>query len=364
MEIVSFGAHESPQDYRDISLSSVVEPVTLPLSFSVDVSMLPVENQRQIGACVGHAGAKYKQKLDQKDTGRVIPESPRFLYAVCKCLDGILSQGTYPRTSMKVLMDYGCATTDTVPNDTTLDHETYVYNRNLNNIPSEAFKDAETQKIGGYASVDITLDGIQSAVFQSSGCSMLVRVGKEWYTDKNGLITWNADSILPIKPPAVIISGHEIYVYGYETVGEDMKIFFINSWSGDWASAGKGWFWWSEYKNFIVEAWTAVDIKNEVLEQVQNLPAPSTFKYNFRNVILYGQRDEDVKNLQIALKIEGLFRYPEITGYYGDISAEAVLAFQKKYNVASWLELSLLKGRRAGKKTLLKLNQLYNVGKN
>lgn len=361
MEIkISTGAFESPRDYRDIALDSVLPPVTLPESFSIDISMLPIENQRQIGACVGHAGAKYKQKLDQVDTGKIIRESPRFLYAVCKCLDGITDQGTFPRLSMKVLFDYGCATEDTVPNDTTLDHETYVYNRDINKIPKEAFKDAIQNKISGYAAVDISPEGIKKSIYQSTGCSMLVRVGKEWYSDKNGLNTWDPERILPIRPPAVIISGHQIYVYGYETVGDDMKIFFINSWSGDWATAGKGWFWWSEYKNFIVEAWTALDIPNKLLEQVQNLPSENNFKYEFKNVIVIGDRGPDVKALQTALKIDGTFTYPEITGFYGAITAKAVMDFQKKYKVASWLELVFLKGERVGPKTLATLNRLFN----
>lgn len=360
MEIVSTGGIPSPRDYRDIALSSVVAPVPLPDSFVIDIANLPIENQRKIGACVGHATSKYKQKLDLSDTGKIINESPRFIYAICKALDNFPGEGTYPRLSMKVLMDYGCATTDTVPNDTNLDHESYVYNRNINNIPSQAFTDAAQNKISSYASVDITLDGIRNAVYQSEGCSTLVQVGTEWYTDKNGLVTWDPNKILPIQPPKVIISGHQVYVYGYEKVGDDFKIHFINSWSGDWASYGKGYFMWSQYKNFITEAWTAIDIPNKLLEQVQNLPNEGSFKYNFKNVLTYGQRSLDVKMLQIALKIDGTFKYPEITGYYGAITAKAVYDFQVKYKVASWLELYLLKGNRVGAKTLKKLNELFN----
>ncbi len=358
--IPALGGFSSPRDYRDISLSSVVAPVVFPESYMIDVSLLPIENQRKIGACVGHASAKYKQRLDFVDTGKIIQESPRFIYAICKAIDGISSEGTFPRLSMKVLFDYGCATTETVPNDTTLDHETYVYNRMINQIPAAAFTDALANKISGYASVDISMDGIKSAIYQSDGCSALVQVGKEWYTDKNGLVTWDQNRILPIKPPSVIISGHQIYIYGYEMVGEDMKIYFINSWSKDWASAGKGFFLWSEYKNFITEAWTAIDIPNKLLEQAQNLPKPDDFKYNFKNVILYGQKSADVKALQTALKIDGTFKYPEITGYYGAITAKAVYDFQVKYKVAGWLELSLLKGNRVGTKTLQALNRLFN----
>lgn len=329
-------------------------------NLEVEESHSYVVNFMAVHNCVGHATAKYKQKLDLTDAGKLINLSPRFVYSVCKAVDGWSGEGTYPRLSLKVLKDYGCATEETVPNNSSLPHEEYVYYRDINKIPKEAFKEAETAKIESYASVDITPSGIKTAISQSEGCSMLVMVGNEWYTDKNGLNTWDKNRILPIKPPKVIISGHQIYAYGYETVGDDFKIHFINSWSSDWADGGKGWFWWSEYKNFITEAWTAIDIPNELLEQAQNLPSEEEFKYNFKNVITYGQKSEDVRALQTALKILGFFKYPEITGYYGPITAKAVYDFQVKYNVASFWELYFLRGNRVGPKTRAMLNNLFN----
>jgi hypothetical protein len=206
------------------------------------------------------------------------------------------------------------------------------------------------------------LDEIKSAIIKGNGMSTLVRVGAEWYSDQNGT-TWDPSRLLPIKPPASIISGHQIYVYGYENNadGTDTKIHFLNSWSDQWADGGKGWFWWSEYKSFIIEAYTAVDIAQGLLDDAHNLPSPSAFKYNFTKVLSKGDRNIDVKALQKALQIDGTFSADQnITGYYGDITASAVLAFQKKYKVASLAELLFLRGRRVGAKTLSKLNSMFN----
>lgn len=360
MEEIKFGAIPSPKDYRDIHLASVIPTSKVyPDKFFNDISFLPIDHQREIGACVGHAAAKYKQKLDLVDTGKLFSLSPRFVYAICKAWDGYEGEGTYPRLSMKALKEFGCSTEDTLKNDTTLDHETYVFNRDINKIPMDAFRDARDFKISGYASVDLDIDGIKKAIVEANGCSMLVQVGREWYSDKKGN-TWDKNRILPIKPPARVISGHQVYVYGYEAVGDDMKIFFINSWSNDWADNGTGWFWFSEYSKYIVEAWTAVDIPTKIINEIKGLPDPKKFKHNFSKVLTFGMWGEDIKALQIALRICGDFKYPEVTGFYGLQTAKAVYEFQTKYQLAGYWELFLLGGKRVGAKTLAKLNSLFN----
>lgn len=359
LELSKFGGVPSPKDYRDIALADVVEPVVLPDSYKLDVSQLKVWHQRKLGACVGHATAKYKQYLDWKDEDEVPQLSPRFVYALCKMQDGYDGEGTYPRISMKVLKDHGCATQTTVPNDTELSHAEYIYNLDKTRISDAAFKEAEKYKISSYASVGVTLDGIKRAIYQCGGASALLRVGNEWYTDVNGNVTWNAEAILPLRPPKVDISGHQVYLYGYEKVGDDTKIFLLNSWSKEWGDNGTGWFWWSQYAPFVSEAYTAVDIPKSELNDAQNLPPADKFKYNFTKQLSYGMDSEDVKKLQTALKIDGTYTGP-VTGWYGPLTAGGVHKFQVKYALASLWELVLLKGRRVGPKTLAQLNKLFN----
>ena len=75
--------------------------------------------------------------------------------------------------------------------------------------------------------------------------------------------------------------------------------------------------------------------------------------------------DPEVRKLQDVLKFEGMFpRNTDSTGYYGAITARAVLQFQKKYQVASLTELEALQGRIAGPKTIQKLNELYGLNSN
>lgn len=351
-----FGGIKSPPDYRNIPLASVVEPTVFPKSFFIDIEELPVENQRKIGACVGHAFAKYKQLLDLHDTGKIIPLSPRFLYAIAKARDGVSGEGTFPRLVAKILKDVGCSTTDTVPNDTTIDHESYVYQRDETKIPKAALDEAYKAQVGGYAFPEMTKDGFKQAIYQAQGAALLMRIGQEWWTRKDGAASWQQHDIVPLRPPKEIVSGHEVYLYGYEDTLTDTKFYIFNSWSTAWGDKGKAFFYWSEYKAFLDEAVTLIDIPDHLLEEAHILPAK--FKHVFTTPMEYGQVNMEVKMLQRALAQEGLFS-AEATSYYGDATARAVLAFQKKYLTLSVYEEFILKGKKAGPKTLKKLNELY-----
>lgn len=84
--------------------------------------------------------------------------------------------------------------------------------------------------------------------------------------------------------------------------------------------------------------------------------------YKFSTPLVFGfMVNNDVKWLQEILKYEGLFPKSILsTGNYLQITAKAVLAFQKKYQVAPNSELDPLQGRRVGSKTIAKLNELYS----
>lgn len=82
--------------------------------------------------------------------------------------------------------------------------------------------------------------------------------------------------------------------------------------------------------------------------------------YSFALPMEFGQTSADIKALQDILKYETLLPTNiSSTGYYGALTAQAVLKFQKKYQVAPDAELDPLQGRRCGQKTIAKLNQLY-----
>ena len=369
-----FGINKSPVDYRDIPMATVVAaPTTLPSSGFVDISKLPVWYQRQIGACTGHAGGKLKQKLDSVDLNSVPQLSARFLYAIAKCKDGQQAQGTSPRNIAQALKDYGCATEATVPNDTTLDHETYVFNRKIENIPVAAFTEAVRYKISGYSFPNVkNLSELKTAVLNCNGAMLLVQVGQEWWTSKVGVTSWSAADVLPLRAPKSIVSGHEVYLYGYTDVVENgitrTKIYIFNSWSDQWGDKGMGWFYYDEYAAFVIEAITVTDIPDSIASQLKLLPAKADFKHSFATAINFGQTGAEVTALQTALMIDGCFPSSEYAqllicnglGTYGPHTALAVTAYQTKYKLATPAVIAGIAGKSVGPATRAHLNSWTN----
>lgn len=86
---------------------------------------------------------------------------------------------------------------------------------------------------------------------------------------------------------------------------------------------------------------------------------PNTPK--FTKVMVYGERSDDVRRLQDFLKTQGVLPTNiDSTGFYGQLTAQAVYLFQVKNNVAPLSELNALKGvrSRVGTKTLAVINSL------
>lgn len=97
-----------------------------------------------------------------------------------------------------------------------------------------------------------------------------------------------------------------------------------------------------------------------------NLPNPRpnkeksiSFRFNFYRHLQVGDRGEDVKKLQRALKDLGFFSYPELTGYFGGITRKAVIDFQEYYANEVLKFFGLAKGTGyVGRTTIAKLHKL------
>jgi len=362
----SFGFFESPEDYRDIPLQAVISDETnLPEEFELNIEQLPNWNQKQIGSCIGHASAKGKQVLELKETGKVIPLSPRFIYALCKSQDGLPYEGTFYRMAGKVLMDYGCATEMTVPNNSDLTHAEYI---NLKNIPPSAYKEAKQYAIKGYVYVNpFNLDSLKRGIM-AGGVLLGMKLDNNWWTNKEGMRSYKAEDILPLRVPKQILGGHAVFAYKWDKFEGRDRIWIVNSFGDKWGINGNGYFMWDEYSSFkqgdangLIEGWSYIDLPNDWIKEVKDLPPAQFFKYNFVKDIEKGQTSEDVRNLQIALKILKIFPATQKeTGYYGSITQKAVLDFQYKYQVASVAEIRHVNGLRVGPKTRKKLNELFN----
>lgn len=289
----ALGAVKNKEDSRDIPVGAVQAPVTIPASYKTDISMIPVLDQKQLGACVGHAHASLLAYLEYVESGHTRLFSPRDLYALAKKVDGLSGEGTYPRVVDNIMFNHGCALTDLVPNDTTLPHAQYI---DVNETP-QIIAQASIYKIKGYAFVPADKNAIMQALYQNQLVTITITVG-------------SFDSA-PIKPGN--IGSHRVLVYGYQNTGSDVKFFFRNSWNTTWGDNGNGYFLWSDYQNAVSDINTYIDIPDDILIQYLTLKM--------------GSKGPLVSLLQT--KIGGLV----VDGSFGAMTKAAVIAWQLAHNL-------------------------------
>ena len=241
--MTNFGGLESPSDHRDFKPEELLgKSGATPESFSCDIAEVPVYMQAKQPACGGHAGTVLFQALAQN--GEIL--SPRFVYALCKKIDGLPDQqGTTARAILQVLQRYGICNDALFPNDTSLSYEQYA---DYTLIPNAAYVDALQRRIGAYARLENpTYQTIKDSIYQNNVVLILGQIGNEWWTP-----SWAAKDILPLKPPAQVVSGHFWVNYGFDTSTTILR----NSWSNHWANTGNGEYA-IDYQPFIKEAWIA-----------------------------------------------------------------------------------------------------------
>lgn len=351
--VPALGAIKSPADYRDIPLGAA-GVVALPDTFKTDVSALPVWNQMKIGSCVAHAFAKAMQIWWFQKHGEVVNFSPRFLFALAKSQDGLPGDvGTYPRLVASIAKNVGCCTEALLPNDSTLSFADYT---NMGNITQAMRDEAAKYKIPGYVFAHTAYE-IRQAIYQYGSVALLMQIGQEWWTRPDGVSSWNKADIDPLRIPAVVVSGHEIVGYGWESNFDDI----LNSWSQQWADNGTNKFDINKWGQWVGEAIAIAEIPQNVLDIVHQLPTPQNFKYTFNTVLNPGDKNQEVIWLQAALMLDGEFDatlYAQLLqegslGYFkpGGVTQTALTKFQKKYGIAPY--------PRVGPLTQAQLNKLF-----
>jgi hypothetical protein len=357
------GALPSKPDYRSAIIASATAQsytqTPIVTKIRTDFSKLGAPlNQMQTPACVSHVIAMLMRLWWYLKTGQVVLFSPRFLHI----MSGLPqynggwaagpNDGRDPITVLKIAKNYGCATVATLPNDTTLSDTDY-FNAAL--LTPAVMNDAAQYKIPGYVAPLVSQANIRTLIMQHGGVALTFRVGNSLWTDKNGNVTYAQAAIDPVRPPtspADAVNGHELLGNGFDASVES----FLNEWGPNWANNGESDWIWNEWQAYVAEIAAIADVPGDALALVQGLPLPNEFKHNFASNIVYGQQSDEVRALQIALAIDGEDVYPEITGYYGTVTAAAVMAFQTKHGVADSATIASLAGKSVGPLTRVALN--------
>ena len=341
------GAIPSPYDYRDNYAKAVaMPPMVLPPVFDTTMPG-PVLMQAKTPSCVSHSVAQLLQLHEYRSTGKLVDFSPRFLDVLAKRFDGQpIDAGTIPRLVFKLAVKYGCATTATVPNDTSLPLAQY---RDDSILTPEAFAEAEKHKIPGYIRVPVTFNDMRQAVFLHGAVSVLMIIGDTWWTP-----SWIPCDIDPLRVPSSTTGGHQIVVKGWT----DNKLNKLrNSWSDKWDIQGEAHYDPVLWASNTTEGWVIAEIPDDVKSFLSTLPGSVDFHYSWNTNLALGMVNEDIKFLQIAMMILGFLAVIPVDqlGIYGPKTAAAV----KSYQV--YKKISPTAPNSVGPKTRAALNADFSV---
>ncbi len=197
---------------------------------------------------------------------------------------------------------------DELGNETILSPEKYAHPV----ITSSMRRNAASHAGMGYGFIsDYSFDGIKQFIYDHGPSIVLLKLGREWWSAVSGANSWAEADILPVKPPATVVSGHFVLAHSWDKE----NIYFLNHWSDAWGRKGHGYFQ-ENYMPFIKDAGALFPIK-------------------FKKDLFLGMTDPDVLDLQRWLNKNG---YPiatwgpgsigRETNYFGVLTQQAVKKFQ------------------------------------
>ena len=329
-EQLSTGAIISPPDYRDEYVASAVAgilPAQIPLPPTYKTTLATPMMQALVPACVSHSVVDLLKLYWFRKTGKMIDFSPRFLDILAKRFDlqDKVTGGTYPRLVFKLAVLYGCATTATLPNDTSL---TVVEYRCDCKLTPEVFAEAAKYKIPGYVSVPLDSQKTREAIYLYGAVSALFEIGNELWTP-----SWEERDIDPLRIPKVIVSGHQMTPFGWE---DDIYNNLQNEWSERWANKGHAKYNQKIWSPYIIEQWAIAEIPPDIQNFLKALPSPKAFHYRWEKNLTLGDSNDDVKFAQIAYMILG-FLAPipaDQLGIFGPKTATANAKYQQAHKIA------------------------------
>lgn len=182
---------------------------------------------------------------------------------------------------------------------------------------------------------------------------------------------WGYDENPTPPSPGDELWGHCLFFGAFGTDALGKFIATPNSWGdyvktprGPWQPGFEPGYGWQKIRinyfsaSWIFSPWTYTDLPNEENSNPQPVPPDYRNSFDVNKSILYGMRNALVTALQKALVKFGYLEAKYVTGYYGPITAAAVLKFQLGYNVDAVGTLRMLAGKRCGPKTLAMINNI------
>ena len=241
---MNFGYLPDPKDDRDFRASvalSIKEVKEMPLYVNLSSYDFPIRDQKGLGCCVSMACTNLRYALLKKQVEALAGDTDLPLLSVlyhyyrCREIMGTIERdsGTYIRTGMKALADWGCAPEKYMP------------------YMPEKFREAPIEwmdwaagnlKIYTYNRLE-TFEEMRQSIAQGFPVILAVKVFDNMH---GGLVPETIpDGIWKLpEDNNSLIGWHAIVIAGYTTafkVPGGGWFYVVNSWGKDWGKSGCAW---------------------------------------------------------------------------------------------------------------------------
>jgi hypothetical protein len=333
---------EKAKDYEFKEIVASFAPVNWTEKSVDQWRRFPTRDQDGSGSCVAQTMAKMLGILSTLNNDEFIEFSASYIYQRRQNKTWGNGEGMWGTDAFEIVRKNGATLEVLMPSQS-------LNEREINRVP-ESERDgmvAEVYKLGNYVSYRPKLDfeAIASTI-QHTGKPVMV-----WF-----MFNYSEWTDVPVVQTTNPTLHHSVTAVDVTLYQGKKALIIEDSWGEDYGLEGRRVITEDFFKARNTFAAYPINFKTSADPSTQ-----PTVEYTFGVTLRLGDTSPDLVALQNALKYEGLFpTNVGSSGYYGNITAKAVLAFQKKHNVASDSELDALAGRIVGPKTIAKLNELYS----
>lgn len=363
------------QDVQFAEVVASVNPVQWREKPTAEIRKFPIFNQNGSGSCVAQTTAKLAGIMYWLDNGKTdyVHFSATHIYQrrSNKPAAGMAGENAFQIAAEGITLE------ELVPSQNMSDEQ-------MDSVVIQKYK-VDVGKIFKFGKpVEVPAGDIETvaSVIQTTGKGVMVWF--YWLIDE-----WT--SIPVVKYPnlnlyAATTARHSVTAVDFTILGPSnvpnnpevwgkKALVIDDSWGSSYGAAGQR-FVTEDF--FKARNWYSRHVQRFTFQEAQeDAPVTPSLKYYFsnklefipwdakknqpQNMVLHEAQKKDVVALQNILKAEGfLAKNVDSTGYYGALTALAVLELQKKYLTVPLQDLLDLGGKSVGPKTLEFLNQKYN----